>query len=128
MKDHLQNRLKAEWPAFRIVELKWNEAMLVEMLQRRVYVAVDGEFASLGKVSAITMGQELESELAQAIYPLPREMLLLVNRILFEYEMRWNENPNAKKQIQSADVDKAITWYRTEQASITKYITSISDE
>jgi len=128
MRDHLQKRLQAEWSAYSIVELKWNEAMLAEMLQRRVYAAVDGEFASLGKVSDLPMGQELESELAHSIYPLPREMLVLVNRVLFEYEKRWSENPNTKKQIQSVDIDKAVTWYRTEQAPITQYLASVSGE
>lgn len=128
MREHLRNRLKVEWPVYSTVELKWNEAMLAEMLQRRVYAAVDGEFASLGAVSAIPTIQNLESELAHSIYPLPREMLVLVNRVLFEYDKRIGENSNAKKQIQSVDIDKALFWYRTEQAPITQYLASVSGE
>jgi len=128
MREHLQERLKLEWPTYSIVKLKWNEAMLAEMLQHRVYAAVGGEFGSLGAVSAIPAIQDLESELARSIYPLPREMLVLVNRVPFEYDKRLGENPKAKKQIQNTDIDKAVNWYRTEQAPITQYLASVSGE
>ena len=128
MRDHLQKRLKKEWPVYSIVELKWSEVMLAEMLQRRVYAAVDGKFASLGAVSDIPTIQELELELAHSVYPLPREMLVLINRILFEYEQRLKNNPKAKKQIQSKDIEEAVAWYKTEQAPITQYLTSVSGE
>jgi hypothetical protein len=68
----------------------------------------------------------LELELARAAVPLPREMLVLVNRILFEYEARWQANPRADKLIRAEDVDKAIAWYRIEQAPITQVLTSIA--
>lgn len=126
MRDRLQKRLTEELPKFSVVELKWNEAMLADMLHRRVYAAVNGEFSSLGAVSAIPTVQELELELAHSIYPLPREMLVLVNRILFEYELRWKQQPASAKQIQNIDIEKAINWYRTEQAPIIEALTSIA--
>ncbi len=126
MRDHVQKRLKAEWSQFSVVELKWNETMLADTLHRRVYAAVDGEFSSLGAVSAIPTVQDLELELARSIYPLPREMLVLVNRILFEYEQRWKQYPTMTKQIRNTDIEKAVDWYRTEQAPITEMLTSIA--
>jgi hypothetical protein len=126
IRAHLQKRLEKQWPAFGQVELKWDEAMLADLIRRRVYAATNGEFASLGAVSAVPSVQDLELELARAVYPLPREALVLVKRILFEYETRWGRNPTAAKQIQSDDIENAIAWYRTEQAHVTKELASIA--
>lgn len=126
IRSHLQERLKPQWPAFSQVELKWDAAMLADMLRRRVYAATDGEFASLGAVSALPAGQDLELELARAANPLPREALILVKQVLFEYETRWSGNPTAAKQIQIEDIDNAIIWYRNDQARITEKLASIA--
>jgi hypothetical protein len=91
-----------------------------------VYAATDGEFASLGAVSAIPSVQDLELELARAVYPLPREILVLVKRILFEYEERWARSPQAEKRIQTEDIDQALSWYRTEQAAIVETLASVA--
>ena len=118
--DHLQTRLKGNWSSFAQVELKWDAPMLAEMLRRRVYAAVDGEFASLGAVSALPAGQDLELELSRVVPSLPREALVLITRILFEYQERWRENPHVEKRIQAEDMDSAIAWYSAEQAHVAK--------
>jgi hypothetical protein len=126
IRDHLQARIKKQWPAFGQVNLKWDEAMLAELIRRRVYAATEGAFASLSAVSALPSGQDLELELARAVNPLPREALTLVRQVLFEYETRWGRNPTITKQIQIEDIEHAIAWYRNEQAHITKELASIA--
>lgn len=126
IRAHLRERLEKQWSAFSQVDLKWDSALLAEMLRRRVYVATDGEFASLGAVSALPSGQDLELELARAVNPLPREALILVRQILSEYDTRWGRNPTAARQIQIEDIESAIAWYRNEQAHITKELASIA--
>jgi hypothetical protein len=126
LRTQLQSRLKEQWSTFSQVELKWDEAMLAEVLRRRIYTAVNGEFASLSAVSALPSVQDLELELARAVYPLPREMLVLVKRILFEYEQRCHENPDAEKRIQVVGVDHALAWYHVEQAAIVEVLASIA--
>ena len=128
MQKHLKEQLQDQWSAFNIVELTWNDAMLAEMVRRRVYTAVDGEFNTLGKVSAIPAAQDLELELARSVHPLPREMLKLVNRLLFEYEQRWLRNPKLRKTIETQDIDGAVTWYKTEQAQIVESLSSSSKD
>lgn len=126
IRPHLQKHLEKQWATLDQVELKWNAAMLADMLRRRVYVASEGAFASLNAVSALPAGQDLELELARAVNPLPREALILVRQVLFEYDTRWNKNPTPEKQIQIEDIENAITWYRNDQAHITKELASIA--
>lgn len=126
MRQHLKEQLKDQWSAFRNIELTWDVSMLAEMVRQRVYVAVDGEFNSLGKVSALPAVQDLELELAGNVYPLPREMLKLVNRVLLEYEQRWLHTPGTKEQIEIQDIDRAVISYKTEQARIVEYLASSS--
>lgn len=126
IRAHLQKRLEKQWAVFSQVDLKWDAAALADMLRRRVYVATEGEFASLSAVSALPSGQDLELELARVVNPLPREALTLVRQVLFEYETRWGRNPTAAKQIQIEDIENAIAWYDNDQAHITRELTSIA--
>lgn len=126
MRAHLHEHLEKQWSVFSQVELKWDAAMLADMLRRRVYAATEGEYASLGKVSALPSGLDLEFELARNINPLPREALTLVRQVLFEYEMRWGKDPASGQYIQMQDIDNAVSWYLKEQAHITKELASIA--
>lgn len=126
IRPHLQKHLEKQWAALEQVELKWDAAMLADMLRRRVYTATEGAFASLSAVSALPAGQDLELELARVVNPLPREALTLVRQVLFEYETRWVNNPTAARQIQIEDIENAVAWYRSEQAHITKELASIA--
>lgn len=126
IRSHLQIHLEKQWASFDQVELKWDTIMLADMLRRRVYVATEGAFASLSAVSDLPSGQDLEFEIARAVNPLPREALTLVRQVLFEYETRWEKNPDSEKRIQIGDIENAITWYRNEQAHITQALTSIA--
>lgn len=125
IRNHLQTHLEKLWPTFEHLELKWDEEMLAEMIRPRIYAAVDGGFDTFGKVSAFPAIQDLELELARETYPFPREMLVLVKRILFEYDERWRTEPDKEKQLQSQDIEKALEWYRVEQAPITTALNAI---
>lgn len=125
MREHLHERLNDQWDSFDQIELKWGETLLAEVIRRRVYVATNGEFASLGAVSAIPMIRDLELELARTVNPLPREMLVLVNRVLFEYEQRWTGHQDFEQRIQIEDINEAINWYRTTQTPTTQALTLI---
>jgi hypothetical protein len=126
IRPHLQKHLEKQWAALDQTELKWDAAMLAEMLRRRVYAATEGEYASLSKVSALPSGQDLEFELARNVNPLPREALTLVRQVLFEYETRWSRMLTVDQRIQIGDIDNAIAWYRNDQAHITKELASIA--
>jgi hypothetical protein len=128
IRPHLQKHLEKQWAALDQVKLKWDTAMLADMLRRRVYAATEGAFASLGAVSALPSGQDLELELARAVNPLPREALTLVRQVLFEYETRWSRTSTADQRIQIEDIDNAIAWYRNDQAHITKELASIAQD
>ncbi|MBV6465707.1 MAG: hypothetical protein PGMFKBFP_00989 [Anaerolineales bacterium] len=126
IRAHLREQLEDRWTAFDQIDLKWDAAILADMLRRRTYVATEGEFASLSAVSALPSNQDLELELARAVNPLPREALTLVRQVLFEYETRWGRNPTVAKQIRFEDMEKALAWYRNDQAHITKELASIA--
>ncbi|MEW6285692.1 MAG: hypothetical protein AB1509_05660 [Chloroflexota bacterium] len=126
IRPHLQKHFEKQWATLDQVKLKWDAAMLADMLRRRVYAATEGAFASLSAVSALPAGQDLELELARAVNPLPREALTLVRQVLFEYESRWGRKPTAAKQIQIEDIENAIAWYRSDQAHITKELDSVA--
>lgn len=126
IRSHLQKHLAKQWGVFSQVELRWDAAMLAEMLRRRVYAATGGGYASLNKVCALPSGFDLEFELARSVNPLPREVLILVRQVLFEYEARWSKNPFTTRRIQLKDIDTAIAWYRTDQAHITHALTAIA--
>ncbi|HPP61896.1 MAG: hypothetical protein HND45_13550 [Chloroflexi bacterium] len=126
IRAHLREQLEDRWTAFDQIDLKWDAAILADMLRRRTYVATEGEFASLSAVSALPSNQDLELELARVVNPLPREALTLVRQVLFEYETRWGRNPTAAKQIRIEDMEKALAWYRNDQAHITKELASIA--
>lgn len=125
IRAHLRERLERQWSVFSQVELKWDAAMLADMIRRRVYAATEGEFASLNAVSALPSVQDLELELARAVNPLPREALTLVRQILFEYETRWGKDQASEKRIQIQDIENALAWYRNDQAPITRDLASI---
>lgn len=90
-----------------ITTIEWTPALLAEMIRRRVYSASEGEYGSLGPFSSPEV-RDPEIELARAIIPLPREMLVLTSRVLVDVIERADQNP----KITSADVESAIAWYR----------------
>jgi hypothetical protein len=87
--------------------------MLAELLRKRIYVASGGEFDSLDAISSPDL-RDVETLLATAVTPLPRELLILVRRVLFAYVHRTH---TATTYLEPVDIDSALAWYRTQQGS-----------
>ena len=86
--------------------IHWNPSLLAEVVRRRVYVASEGAFGSLDAITSPAL-RDVETMLAQAVVPLPREMLVLTRRVLIEHVHR----SGSRGKIQEADVEGAIDWY-----------------
>ncbi|MBU1662352.1 MAG: hypothetical protein KKD28_12870, partial [Chloroflexi bacterium] len=103
--------LEREYPiiieASQIVALEWTPALLAEVVRRRVYVASEGAYGSLGPLASPDI-RDIETVLAKASLPLPREILVLTRRVLFERARRTGISP----KLQSEDVEFAIQWYQ----------------
>ena len=93
--------------------IHWNQALLAEVIRRRVYVASEGAFGSLDAVASPAL-RDVETMLAKAVLPLPREMLVLTRRVLEEHV--WCEGSSGS--IQEKDVDSAIQWYNNHRPQI----------
>ncbi|MBK8050168.1 MAG: hypothetical protein IPK16_25535 [Anaerolineales bacterium] len=52
------------------------------MIRRRAYVATDGDFGSLDAISSPEL-RDVETTLARIPKPLPRELIWLVNQLLY---------------------------------------------
>ncbi|HID63143.1 MAG TPA: hypothetical protein EYP49_10445 [Anaerolineae bacterium] len=93
--------------------VRWTPSLLAEVVRRRVYVASEGVFGSLDAVASPAL-RDVETILAKAILPLPREMLVLTQRVLEEHV--WREG--SRGRIQEEDVETAIQWYGSHQPQI----------
>lgn len=91
--------------------IEWTPALLAEVVRHRVYVASEGAFGSLDAVASPAV-RDLETVLAKSVRPLPREMLVLTQRVLEEHVAR----AGAQGVIQPADIDAAIAWYQSQSA------------
>lgn len=96
-----------------VATLEWTPALLADVVRRRVYVASEGTFGSLDAVASPAV-RDLETMLAKVVRPLPREMLVLTQRVLEEHVAR----VGAQGTIQLEDVDAAIAWYQAQSAII----------
>lgn len=99
-------------PRTNIVE--WTLPLLAEMLRRRVYVASQGAFDSLDAIASPAL-RGLETWLAAEALPLPRELLVLTQRVLQEH----HASGDAAGLLQEIDVQRALRWYQTQRPNIT---------
>ena len=95
--------------------IQWSPDLLAEVIRRRVYVASRGAFGSLDAVSSPAL-RDIETILARAVIPLPREMLVLTRRVIEEHIQR--EGTEGLLKIE--DVHAAINWYSRENP-LTRY-------
>lgn len=93
--------------------IHWTPALLAEVIRRRVYVASEGDFGSLDAIASPGL-RDVETILAKAVLPLPREMLVLTQRVLEEHVMR----EGSEGRIKEHDVDTAIQWYNIHKPPI----------
>jgi hypothetical protein len=88
-------------------EISWSRLLLSHMLQRRMIAASRGEMDGLAALAEPSLA-DLDGRLIQTVKPLPRELLVLVDRIL---------EAHADKQIprlRRESVERAIDEYQTE--------------
>lgn len=105
----LSARFTSLLQAAQTATIEWTPALLADVVRRRVYVASEGTFGSLDAVASPAV-RDLETMLAKVVRPLPREILVLTQRVLDEHIARGG----AQGVIQPADVDAAIAWYQTQ--------------
>lgn len=107
----LTKRAAVLLPSLRQARLMWTPDLLAEVIRRRVYVASRGVFGSLDAVATLDI-RDLETTLARAATPLPREVVVLAQRVLRECHMRTSDHAG---RIQLGDVNAALAWYRLRQ-------------
>ena len=97
-----------------LTRLEWTPELLAEVIRQRVYVASEGAFESLDALASPAL-RNIEDTLAEVVIPLPREILVLTQRVLWEHIYR----KGVDGKIEPEDVDAAIRWYRENQPAVT---------
>jgi hypothetical protein len=110
----LMNYLGETWPLVRSARLEWTPDLLADLIRRRVHRATQGKFGSLDAFSSSEL-RDVETMLVRLAPPLPREVIVLVQRVLQEYAQRLSEHgQDEADQLQQADLDAALAWYRAQ--------------
>jgi hypothetical protein len=110
----LMNHLGHTWPLVRSARLEWTPDLLADLIHRRVYRATEGKFGSLDAFSSSEL-RDVETMLVRLAPPLPRELIVLVHRVLHEFVLRVDaQGDNKSDQLQQADLDAAVAWYRSQ--------------
>ncbi len=91
----------------KLVSIDWTPAMLEEVLQERLRFASRGRYTNLDAICAPGLRQ-LQRQIVEAAAPLPREVLVLAERVLLAHLQRMKE-PDLLEQI---DFDTAKAWYQ----------------
>jgi hypothetical protein len=90
----------------RRVILSWSPPQLADVIRQRVWVATEGGFGSLDALCSPSL-RDSETQLARIVAPLPREMLVLTERLLWEHIRRGDANP----KLTASDLQAAANWY-----------------
>lgn len=111
----LMNHLGRTWPQARSARLEWTPDLLADLLHRRVNRATDGKFGSLDAFSSSEL-RDVETMLVRLVPPLPRELIVLVHRVLHEFVQRGGAHGGNKsdQQLRQTDLDAAVAWYRSQ--------------
>jgi hypothetical protein len=92
----------------KFVSINWTRTMLLELLQGRLRVASQGLFNSLDAISSPALHGIIQEELITTSRALlPREVLVLAERLLLEH-VRRAEKPGL---LEPADFETAKSWY-----------------
>jgi hypothetical protein len=94
----------------RRVILNWSPPQLADVIRQRVWVATEGGFGSLDALCSPGL-RDAETQLARIIAPLPREILVLTARLLWEHVRRGDANP----KLTPADLQAAAAWYEEQR-------------
>lgn len=91
------------------VTIEWAKQTLVEMLQARLRAASDGSFVSFDALSTPDLYQ-IETKLVDVAKPLPREVLVLAERLFVEHIRR----VGPEDKLGPDDFKAAQTWYKSQ--------------
>lgn len=86
--------------------LDWTPDLLAQVIRKRVYVSTQGMYGGLSPFCEPGL-TDIELKLAQEVLPLPREILVITQRLLIEQQVRQSDTP----RIIQEDLDKTIGWY-----------------
>jgi hypothetical protein len=90
----------------KVAIIEWKPESLVKVLHTRLRAASRGEFDSLDAISAPSL-RDAETELLAAVPPVPRELLVLINRAIIEHIRRAGPSGGLAPE----DVKAAKLWY-----------------
>ncbi len=91
----------------KVAIIDWTPESLIEVLHARLRATSRGKFDSLDAISEPSL-RDAEAEILKTIHPIPRELLVLVNRIIVEHIRRTDSSGGLEPQ----DVKAAQAWYR----------------
>jgi hypothetical protein len=97
-----------------VAHLRWPADLLAEVVRRRVYAASGGQFGSLDALAEPGL-RDLETRLARSVYPLPRELILLVQRMLACYLQRLQGRSG---DLREEDLHSALQWYERHKVNV----------
>ncbi len=117
LQESIEHSIKPVLSAYRIASLNWSVTDLDSMIRRRVYTASDGYFGSLDALSSPAL-RDIEMDLAQFCQPLPRELLVLVQRVLYVCFGRTGRKQVA--EIEPGDIERAKGWYQSQQEQLAR--------
>ncbi|MGC9398237.1 MAG: hypothetical protein ACP5HM_03785 [Anaerolineae bacterium] len=112
----LQQRCPEAFAAQRCAFLTWSPALLSEVVRRRVYVASEGAFGSLDAIASPGL-RDVETLLAEAVEPLPREMLVLT-RDMLQFHLR---RAGREGYLEEKDIEQAIERYQHNRGGTPAY-------
>lgn len=93
------------------IRIEWNLSGLTDLIRKRVYVASQGKFGSLQTLTSPAVSEEIEMEIARAVEPLPREMLVFVDQLLLNHV----RSRRIHHQIQLEEFDATLDWYKKDR-------------
>jgi len=94
-------------------KLEWTPDLLEEVLHRRLNVASNGRFDSLDALSSSEI-RDLDRRLAEAVDPLPRELIALTARLLYEHCRL--DSQTVSPFLEQSDVTTAIHYYQKQKS------------
>jgi len=98
----------------KVVIITWKAADLANVVRERLRVASEGMFDSLSAIATPDVENRIDDHLANQARPsVPRELVLLVQRVFYEHAGRVGPYGRLEQQ----DFDAALRWYKGNQRS-----------
>ena len=99
-------------------QIHWTPELLTALIHERIHFASDGKIKSINELASADLTDELEWMLVTSVPNLPREILVVVQKLLKEHIRNESNQTSAlalEQPINLAAVNRVLQWYRTEQ-------------